>query len=119
VETKATSCNPTLYIDILETTTEVDEVLCNNYIPTNLHLIQGIHHGTRSTNIWIYYMYQSKHTRQKSLQKYMKFWKSRLARLNDMFDSYIKENFKVVDYHVKTPSKREHNLTWRPYGYYK
>jgi hypothetical protein len=49
----------------------------------------------------------------------MKFWKSRLARLNNMFDSYIKENFKVVDYHVKTPSMREHNLTWRPYGYYK
>jgi len=49
----------------------------------------------------------------------MKFWKSRLARLNDMFDSYIKENFNVVDYHVKTPSSREHNLTWRPYGYYK
>jgi hypothetical protein len=49
----------------------------------------------------------------------MKFWKSRLARLNNMFDSYIKENYKVVDYHVKTPSLREHNLTWRPYGYYK
>jgi len=49
----------------------------------------------------------------------MKFWKSRLARLNDMFDSYIKENFKVVDYHVKAPSRREYNLTWRPYGYYK
>jgi len=29
------------------------------------------------------------------------------------------ENYKVVDYHVKTPSQREHNLTWRPYGYYK
>jgi len=49
----------------------------------------------------------------------MKFWKSRLARLNNMVDSYIKENFKVVDYHVKTQSMREHNLSWRPYGYYK
>jgi hypothetical protein len=39
VETKTTSCNSTLYIDLLETTTEVDEVLCNNYIPTNLHLV--------------------------------------------------------------------------------
>jgi hypothetical protein len=38
VETKTTSCNPTLYIDLLETTIEVDKVLCNNYIPTNLHL---------------------------------------------------------------------------------
>jgi hypothetical protein len=35
VETKATSCNPTIYIDII---IEVDEVLYNNYIPTNLHL---------------------------------------------------------------------------------
>jgi hypothetical protein len=82
-------------------------------------LIQGIYHGTISAKIWIYYMYQSKHTRQKSLQKYMKFWKSRLARLNNMFDSYIKENYKVVDCQVKAPSMRERNLTWRPYGYYK
>jgi hypothetical protein len=63
-------------------------------------------------------MCQSKHTRQKSLQKYTKFWRSGLARLNNMFDSYIKENYKVVDYHVKTPSLRELNLTWRPHGYY-
>jgi len=49
----------------------------------------------------------------------MKFWKSRLARLNNMFDSYIKENYKVVDYHVKTSSLREHNLIWSPYGHYK
>jgi len=39
--------------------------------------------------------------------------------LNDMFDTYIKENYKVVDYQVKTPTMREHDLTWRPYGYYK
>jgi len=26
---------------------------------------------------------------------------------------------KVVDYQIKTPSMREHDLTWRPYGYYK
>jgi hypothetical protein len=48
----------------------------------------------------------------------MKSWRSRLARLNDMFDTYIKENHKVVDYQIKTPSMREHDLTWRPYGYY-
>jgi hypothetical protein len=73
----------------------------------------------KSTRTWIYHTYINKHTRQKSLKKYMKSWRSRLARLNDMFDSYIKENYKVVDYQVKTPSMREHNLTWRPYGYYK
>jgi hypothetical protein len=39
--------------------------------------------------------------------------------LNNMFDSFIKENYKVVDYHVKTPLLREHCLTWRSYGYYK
>jgi hypothetical protein len=64
-------------------------------------------------------MYQSKHTRQKSLQRHLKYWRSRLARLNSQFDTYIKENYKVVDYHVKTPSLRENDLTWRPYGYYK
>jgi hypothetical protein len=36
-----------------------------------------------------------------------------------MFDTYIKENYKVVDYQIKTSSTREHDLTWRPYGYYK
>jgi len=65
-------------------------------------------------------MYINKHTRQKSLKKYMKSWRARLARLNDMFDTYIKKNYKVVDYQIKTPSMREHDLTWRPYyGYYK
>jgi hypothetical protein len=49
----------------------------------------------------------------------LKSWRSRLARLNDMFDSYIKENYKVVENQVKTPSMREHDLTWKPYGYYK
>ncbi len=24
-----------------------------------------------------------------------------------------------MEYHVKTPSSREHDLTWKPYGYYK
>jgi hypothetical protein len=56
-------------------------------------------------------MYINKHTRQKSLKKYLKSWRSRLARLNDMFDTYIKENYKVVEYQVKTPSMREHDLT--------
>jgi len=64
-------------------------------------------------------MYLGKHTRQKSLQRYLKYWRSKLARLNSQFDTYIKENYKVVDYYVKTPPMREEYLTWRPYGYYK
>jgi hypothetical protein len=72
-----------------------------------------------STRAWIYHMYVNKHTRQKSLKKYMNSWRSRLARFNDMFDTYIKENYNVVDYQVKKPSMRVHDLTWRPYGYYK
>jgi hypothetical protein len=36
-----------------------------------------------------------------------------------MFDTYIKENYKVMDYQVKKPSMREHDLTRTPYGYYK
>jgi hypothetical protein len=88
------------------------------YILTYI-LIQGLYHGMTSTRAQIYQIYINKHTRQKSLKKYMKSWRSRLARLNDMFDTYIKENYKVVDYQIKTPSRREHDLTWRPYGYYK
>lgn len=67
--------------------------------------------GARLVNCWISLLDQSKHTRQTSLQMYMKFWRSRLARLNNMFDTYIKENHQQVDYHVKTPSLWESNLT--------
>jgi len=38
METKATSCNPTLYIDLLDTYYKMDEALYNNYIPITLHL---------------------------------------------------------------------------------
>jgi len=119
LETKTISWDPTLYLIYWKQLLKWMEYYTTiRYLLTYI-LIQGLYHGTRSEKIWIYYMYQSKHTRQKSLQKRMKFWKSRLARLNNMFDSYFKENYKLVDYHVKTPSMREHNLTWRPYGYYK
>jgi hypothetical protein len=80
---------------------------------------KGLYHGMISTKAWIYHMYINKHTRQKSLKKYLKSWRSRLARLNDMFDTYIKENYKVVDDQIKTPSMREHDLTLKPYGYYR
>jgi hypothetical protein len=38
MEANTSSCNPTLYIDLLEATIEVNDILYNNYIPTNLHL---------------------------------------------------------------------------------
>ena len=40
-------------------------------------LIQGLYYGITSTRAWIYHMYINKHTRQKSLKKYMKSWRSR------------------------------------------
>jgi hypothetical protein len=42
METYTTSCNPTLYIDLLDTNNEMDEVLYNNYIPINLYLDTSI-----------------------------------------------------------------------------
>jgi hypothetical protein len=108
--------HPTLHIDLIRDW--IMNYIAAAYIMTFI-LIQGLYHGMTSTRAWIYHMYISKHTRQKSLKKYMKSWRSRLARLNDMFDTYIKENFKVVDYQVRTPSIREHDLTWRPYAYHK
>ena len=83
---------PNSFIDLLDTDYEMDEAFYNFNIPIIYILIQGLYHGAKLANIWVFHMYHSKHTRQKSLQKYMKFWKSRLARLNNMFDSYIKEN---------------------------
>jgi hypothetical protein len=64
-------------------------------------------------------MYHNRHTRQKSLKRYMKYWRSKLAHLNEKFSSYIKDHYKVVDYEVKKPSLRVTDLTWRPYGYYR
>jgi len=62
---------------------------------------------------WITSMYRSKHTRQESLKRYMKYWRSKLAR----FNNYIKQHYKVVVYEVKKPSQRMTYLTWKPYGY--
>jgi hypothetical protein len=75
------------------------------YILTYI-MIQGLHHGMTSIKAWIYHMYNNKHTRQKSLKKYMKSWRSQLARLNDMFDTYIKENYKVVYYQINTINEK-------------
>jgi len=55
----------------------------------------------------------------KSIKKYMKCWRSKLARLNKVFDTYIKENYKVQEYAIKKLTQRRLHLTWRPYGYYK
>ncbi len=49
----------------------------------------------------------------------MKYWRSRLARLNQKFDTYIKENYKVVDYQFKRLPQRMSSITWKPYGYHK
>jgi hypothetical protein len=68
----------------------------------------------RGMILWITSMYQSKHTRQKSLKRYMKYWRSKLARLNERFNSDIKQHYKVVDYEVKKPSQR---MTYLTYGY--
>jgi hypothetical protein len=38
METKATPCNPTLYIDLLDTDYELDEIFYNFNIPIILHL---------------------------------------------------------------------------------
>jgi hypothetical protein len=38
METKTTSCNPALCIDLLDTNYEMDEALYNNNIPITLHL---------------------------------------------------------------------------------
>jgi hypothetical protein len=66
---------------------------------------------------WITSMYRNKRTRQKSLRRYMKYWRYKLARLNEKFNNYIKQQYKVVDYEVKKPSQRMTDITWRPYGY--
>ncbi|MFN9978593.1 MAG: hypothetical protein ACK53Y_01700 [bacterium] len=38
METNSTSCNPSLHIDLFETTDEMDNLQCNNHNLTHLHL---------------------------------------------------------------------------------
>jgi hypothetical protein len=66
---------------------------------------------------WITSMYRNKHARQKSLKGYMKYWRSKLARLNERFNNDLKQHYKVVDYEVKKPSQRMTDITWKSYGY--
>ena len=54
----------------------------------------------------------------KTKQKYMKQWRSNLARLNKKIKDHMLDNYKVIDYEVRKPSQRS-NITWRPYGYHK
>ena len=54
----------------------------------------------------------------KTKQKYMKQWRSNLARLNNKIKDHMLDNYKVIDYEVRKPSQRS-NITWRPYGYHK
>ena len=60
-----------------------------------------------------------KHKSMPKLHKYLRQWKYHLARLNDIIDIYFKENYKVVDYHIKKPNMRLKDLTRVPFGYYK
>jgi hypothetical protein len=54
----------------------------------------------------------------KTKQKYMKQWRSNLARLNRIIKEYMLDNYKVINYEIKKPSHRS-NITRRPYGYHK
>ena len=49
----------------------------------------------------------------KTKQKYMKQWRSNLARLNKIIKDHMLENYKVIDYEVRKPLQRS-NITWRP-----
>jgi hypothetical protein len=55
---------------------------------------------------------------RKTKQKYMKQWRSNLARLNKRIQDYMLGNYKAMDYEVKKPSPCP-NITMRPYGYHK
>jgi hypothetical protein len=68
---KATSCNPTLYIDLLKTINEVDEVLYNNYIPTNLHLdTRNIPRNKVSQDMDLLHMSKQAHLTEKFAEVY-------------------------------------------------
>jgi hypothetical protein len=51
-------------------------------------------------------------------QKYMKQWRTNLARLNRLIKDYMLDNYKVIDYEVKKPPPCP-EITRRPYGYQK
>jgi len=90
--------HPMLHIVFLVTDLRSDSELHQAAYILTFILIQGLYHGMTSTRAWIYHMNINKYTRQKNLKTYMKSWRSRLARFDNMFDTYIKENYKVVDY---------------------
>ncbi len=54
----------------------------------------------------------------KTKQKYMKQWRTNLARLNRYIKDYMLDNYKVMEYEVKKPSSCP-EITRKPYGYHK
>jgi hypothetical protein len=89
-----------------------------NYIHIILEILKQIISYILSNNINTCYIYMRSIKIIKTKQKYMKQWRSNLARLNRIIKDYMLDNYKVIDYEVKKPSLRP-NITWRPYGYHK
>jgi hypothetical protein len=64
----------------------------------------------------LYTYHSTKYKKNKT--KYMKQWRTNLARLNRQIKDYMLDNYKVIDYEVRKPSPQP-EITRRPYGYHK
>jgi hypothetical protein len=88
------------------------------YICLMINILSEIIRYIFSHDISLCYIYIGSTKIRKTKQKYMKQWRSNLARLNKKITDYMLDNYKVVDYEVKKPSPHP-NITIRPFGYHK
>jgi hypothetical protein len=89
-----------------------------NYIYIILKIFKEIIIYIISIDINTRYIYMRSIKIIKTEQKYIKQWRSNLARLNQKIKEHMLESYKVIDYEVRKPSQRS-NIIWRPYGYHK
>ena len=116
MEIFTTSCSPPLHTDIFCTIIHLghakgshEEHLHHtwNYVRNNkLHFI--IQHQ------YMLYIYEI-HKNNKTKQKYMKQWRSNLARLNNKIKDHMLDNYKVIDYEYVTRGLRKTLPARQPY----
>jgi hypothetical protein len=96
---------------------ELDILQATDIIVAMLHIIGNGAGKQKGIDTVDHQHVLKQHTRQKRLRRYTKFWRLKSPRLNEKFNKYIKEQYKVVDYEIRKPSMRTTDLTWRPHGY--
>jgi hypothetical protein len=91
-----------------------------HYVPTVMYMASCL-----CLNIILYLLYIDSRTRYnnpwispkvyRTLQKYLRKWRFKMAHLNEHTDIYFKVHYKVEAYHLNTLYTHSKLMPWKPY----